>query len=445
MTQHKIINESFKSIFNITIPILLTTLSSNLMYVTDRTMLAGYSINAMNAAALGGYFVAAFTYIFIGIANTAEIFVGQYNGAKEYDKMSNATWQMIYLAFLSIPFLLVLGYFSNKLNTFPEYLSEYGVPYQKLLLYFGFLPVLISALSSFFIGQGKTNVITCVIVSGSILNALLDYIFIYKLNMGSIGTAVGTVIAETVQTIILAIAFFSENNRSVYKTLTNRYFNAELFKHCITIGIPMSLGNFTAIIAWYLIQAALAYTSSELATVYGIGSNIYILFLFIGEGLHKAIATISSNMIGQRNLAGIRKTYKRFIAIIVTFGLLISIPLLFFQESVLGMLDILHDNISSLYEQITISFKWIILSIIFESLMYITWGVLFSGGDTKYPVTVVQICLWGFVVIPTWFLYSLNSLHSAVLIFILTFAWSFAASAILYIRYKSLKWYNKLG
>lgn len=444
MSNHKIINDSFKCILNITMPIVLTTLSANLMYVTDRAMLAGYSLNAMNAAMLGGNFVSIFAFLFIGIANTAEIYVGQYNGAKQYEKMSTATWQMIHLSSLSILLFFPLAYFTEQLNSFPEYLLADGVVYQKPLLYFGFLPVLISALSTFFIGQGKTKIITFVIVSGSILNAVLDYFFIYGMDMGSKGAAYGTVIAEAFQVIILIFVFFNKNNKNVYKTAKNHHFRAKLFNNCIKIGLPLAIGNCIILLAWYLIHAAFAYTSKELAIVYGIGINIYTLFIFIGEALNKAIATISSNMIGQKNLAGIQKTYRRFVFVAIVFGFIIAIPLLIFPKSIVSLLNLLHDDITLLYPQIKVVLRWTTVSVVVESIMCITWGVLLSGGDTRYPVIVNQICLWAFVVIPTWLLHYYNMLNTTVIAFILTFIWGFVVTIILYKRYRSLKWYNKL-
>lgn len=443
MSSHKIINDSFKSILSVTIPILLTTLSSNLMYITDRFMLAGYSINAMNAAVIGGNFVAVFTFMFIGVANTAEVYVGQYNGAKQYGKMANATWQMIYLSILSIFLFFPLAYFTKELNTFPEYLFQDGISYQKPLLYFGFLPVLISALSTFFIGQGKTKIITFIVVFGSFLNAILDYLFIYKANMGCKGAAFATIISEILQIAVLVIVFFSKNNRTIYKTIKNYYFNNKVFKSCIKIGIPLALGNCISILAWYLIQLAFAYTSRDLSTIYNFGINIYILFIFIGEGLNKAIAAISANMMGQNNLIGIKKTYKRFIIIALVFGALTAIPLLIFPEKMLGIIDMLHEDISPLYSEIKASLRWLTFGLIFEAMTYITWGILLSGGDTRYPMLVTQICLWGLIVIPTGILFYYKMLSSPAMIFGLISLWCLSTFLLIYKRYKSLKWYNR--
>jgi uncharacterized MnhB-related membrane protein len=51
-----------------------------LMLLIDRAMLAAYSMDSMNAVTMSGNFGCIFAFMFTGIANTAEIFTGQYNG-----------------------------------------------------------------------------------------------------------------------------------------------------------------------------------------------------------------------------------------------------------------------------------------------------------------------------------------------------------------------------
>lgn len=47
------------------------------MYLIDRMILAYYSIDSMNAAAISGNFVAIFSFIFTSIAGISEIYVEQ--------------------------------------------------------------------------------------------------------------------------------------------------------------------------------------------------------------------------------------------------------------------------------------------------------------------------------------------------------------------------------
>jgi MATE family multidrug resistance protein len=407
-------------------------------------MLAGYSIDSMNAAAISSNFAAIFTLMLIGLADSAEIFVGQYNGAKQYDNLATPIWQMIYMSFCASSFLIPIAYFSDYIHMLPLYYQKEGIIYQKVLMYFAMLPSIRVAFAAFFIGQGKTKIITFSIIIGSIINLILDYFFIYGLKMGCKGAAIATIMAEFIQILILAFIFFNSKNRKIYKTFEKRKFDKQLFKKIIKIGIPMSFGNLTAMVAWYIIQVLVSYISKDFATLYNIGVNVYILFIFAGEGLNKGIAVICANMIGRGDLASIEKTRKTFVYISLFFGFVISIPLIGFPESILKMFDMLPDNITTLYSDVRIIFAIVTINVILEMLVLSTMGILLSGGDSKYTMITYQACLWALLILPVMVLYFLNALNSVVQVYILMVLWLVASQFFIYKRYKSLKWYNKL-
>jgi MATE family multidrug resistance protein len=184
--------------------------------------------------------------------------------------------------------------------------------------------------------------------------------------------------------------------------------------------------------------------SKELGIVWGVASNIYILMSFFSEGLNKAIATMTSNMIGKQALQSIEVIYKKFMLLLVIFCSLLTIPMVFFPDIGLSILNIIREDALVIRDKLLEVLKLSLITVFLESAEYTTWGLLLAGGDTKYPMVVSQICLWGGVVIPVTVLYYIGSLSSIKTIFslmILCFAMSFF---LIYKRYKSLKWYKKL-
>jgi MATE family multidrug resistance protein len=427
----------------------LSMMSVNLMYVIDRIMLAGYSIDAMNASVISGNFVAMFTFFFVGIADSSEVFVGQYNGSAQYQKTAAPVWQMIYMSLAAAVIFVPLACFSGRLNMLPDYYLKDGTEYQQTLMYLGMLPALRVALSTFFIGRGKTKIITVAVAAGAATDIVLDYILIYGVGdiiprMGCKGAALATIVAELVQVAILASAFFSAKNRRIYKTLENRRFQKELFRGCLRIGVPVALGNFASLLAWYLLQAAVCHVSKDVATVYNIGINLYIFFIFVGEGINKACAAICANMIGRGDLVSIEKIRRAFAIIAAAFGCMIVFPLIFFPEWIFRLLDMLPDDITNLYGEMRLAFALMAVSVTLETMLLSTWGILMAGGDTKYAALIYHACLWGLVVAPSMALYLTHNLNSVPLIYFLLTLWAGAVQFLLYRRYKSMKWYNKL-
>jgi MATE family multidrug resistance protein len=408
-----------------------------------------YSLDAMNAAMLGGNLAGNYVFLLMAIAGTTEIFVGQYNGAGEYDKIAAPVWQMIYLVIFAAIFYVPIGYFSEYLNLIPECYAKDGVAYQRILTYFCWMPGLAAAFIGFFVGRGQTKIITAIVILGNIINAVLDYLLVFGFgNMipscGCKGAAVATIIAEAIQILILATGFWSSKNRQLFHTAKNYKFNKKLFGKCLKIGLPMALGRSAELFAWYLIYAALSHVSKDLATVQGIATTVYVLIAFICDSLSKGTAAISANFIGKCDLVSIGLIIKKITIITLALCFSFILPLLVSPRLLCGILGSLNEDIAHLYPMLSIIFKIQFICITIESQCAVLWGVLVSGGDTKYINIANMGCLWGFVVFPVALLYMFDMLHSAVLVHLLSICWLFSCLLLLYGRYKSLKWYKSI-
>lgn len=447
LAQQQTINSSFSSIFRIILPLILSSLSTNLMFLIDRFVLAYYSIDSMNAAMMGGNLAGIFTLLLMSIAGTTEIFVGQYNGGNHDEKIAAPIWQMIYFSIISLIIFIPIGYFSDIINLIPPYYESDGVPYQRILTYFCWLPCLVAAFTGFFVGRGKTSFITHVVIIGNVLNVFLDILLVFGYKniipmMGCRGAAIATVISEAAQAIILAIAFWNRYNRTRYSTHKNYHFNKKIFFQCIHIGSPLAIGKSIELFAWYLVYAALSHVSKDLATIHGIAVTIYCFFIFICDGITKGSAALSSNFIGQRDLTAIHDLFRKLIWIVAILCSCLVLPLLIFPDKILSLVGTLNNDLTYLYSQLFIVLRLQFICIVIETLCAIPLGILMSGGDTRYPNIINLALLWMFVVIPVLSLFFCGHLNSVVIPHALCNINMTLFAIIVYRRYRSLKWYN---
>ena len=310
------VDSSWKSIFFVTFPIVLSNLSNAIMYNIDRVMVVAYSVDALNAVNISGNFFAVFSFLFIGITDTAEVYVGQYNGAGNYNRLASPVWQMLYFSLATSLIFFPIAYFSDILNLLPSYYFDDGVIYQKIMMYGGPLFPMFTGLAAFFVGQGRAKVVTLSIICGSCLNIVLDYVLIYGVkgiipSLGTVGAALATVISQAIQNLMLIIALCSKKNRKI--TLRSCKFDKEIFFGCIKIGAPISVSNFLVLLAWYFVQSMVANLSKEDATIYSISVSRYMLAISLGEGLSKATSTVIANLIGKGSLVETKTAYKKFL------------------------------------------------------------------------------------------------------------------------------------
>ncbi len=440
---------SFRNIWQISLPILLTMLSSNLMHFIDRIFLLRYSVDALNAASIAGNFCTTIIYFFIGIASTAEIFVGQYHGSGQYTKLRSPTWQMIYFSLASALVFWPIVYLTRYFNPFPAAYAEMGVTYQTIILAAGPIYPAFIALAAFFIGRGKPLIVTVIVLGGELFKALADYLLIFGIKgilepLGCTGAAVATVIAESLEVIIIWIMFW---RTKIIHQHENRFcpLDSNLLICAIKLGLPLAGNNFLALLAWYLIQILFSATSKSLATIWNLTTMIYLFIIFISDGLCKSTSVIAANLIGEQKLSAIKALYKRLIITSLIFGCIIALPLVVYPNiTLLKLISAISPETIQYFSQLKPIFCTVTLTVTLEILVSVTWGIELAGGDTRYPCIIYQSFLWLCVVIPAIILYLTHHLNSVLVIYLCSAIWLILTLILLYRRYRSLKWYRVL-
>ena len=199
------------SLFEIVVlafPLMMSALSVELMLGMNRVIMARHCLDAFNAAASVDLFCFTFQFALMGITTIAEVFSGQYFGAREDTKVPIAVWQMIWLSLASVVFLVPLAFTMGPF-LIPSHLLGHGIPYFRLLMSTCFILPLITAISSFFVVQGKTRVLFAAASSASLLNFLLANAFILGVPgvirpLGAMGGALATAIAQAYQFLFLS-------------------------------------------------------------------------------------------------------------------------------------------------------------------------------------------------------------------------------------------------
>lgn len=438
---------STKEVIKFSLPLILSSLSMNLMVAMDRLVLTKYSIAAMNAATLGGMAVSLFSFMLVSVCQIASVFVGQYNGKGEFEKTAQPTWQMIYLSLLSFIVFIPLSYATEYICFIPEYFRADGVPYQKILMAFAPFQAVFVALCSFFIGRKKSNIIICTVLVGNVVNFVLCVLLVFGYknvvpSFGAVGAASATVTANFVQIVILGIAFFSRNNRRIYGS-SNRTFQAKLFFHCMKIGVPFSFGKFLNMIAWYVMLMFFSHTSKELSTIISAEFMFFLIFVFVANGCEASISSLSSNLIGENDLDGIKRLFKLYMKFNVVAAVIFSIPLLFWHECLYALLSN-AEELRPLHSEFEFIMYSLWFTIIADNFFYTVSGILTAGGETKYPMFLEVMSAWFGGAIPTAIMYYTGHLNSVREVYTLIPLTCLINCLLIYRKYNSFTWFKKL-
>lgn len=439
---------SVRELWTISFPIILSFLSVNVMYVLDRLILAKYDLRTMNAAVVAGLVFGIFQYGAMGIASIAEIFVGQYNGAKKLDKIGIPVWQMIWFSLLTALIFIPVGLFAGPyLITNPEYQTE-GLPFFKTMMLFGPAFPLVVTLMSFFTGRGRVKMVMLVTILGNILNVILDYLLIFGVDnlippLGAKGAAIATGSAQVVQALILLGVFLSPHHQKRYGTGTWKW-KGPTFWQSMKLGVPNTLSNVLEYAAWSLLAQIVTFAGEIHLTIITISESFVTLFGFAFWGLQKGITAVAANYFGANRNEMINTTVYSGMKIVCGIMLLLIVPMFIYPEHFIEQfLNASESSImkEELMEYMLISIHWLWLYFLLYGLSWLLSGVLTAAGDTKFMMIINTINSWLFSIAPTYFIVTYFG-ASPILTGILSAFYALLSTIGFYLRFKSKDWQN---
>lgn len=438
-----------KELWRTCVPLMISALSGTLMIFLNRIVLAKYDTHAMLATSTAANIFTVFQFGITSLAMIAEVFVGQFNGAKQYQQVGKPVWQMIWLSLFSGLVLIPLGLFANTFFVPAEFIKE-GAPYLKWMMIFGPLFPMISALSAFFIGRGEVRTITIAAILGNILSVLLAIVFVFGIPgilfpQGAKGIAFATGIAEMIMAGSLFWLFLKPEYRQRYHTHLWR-FDGALFLKCMHIGLPNALGHVLATAAWACAMYLLSKRSLDHITVISIGFCIWGLFSFITEGLQKGVTALAANSIGAKQTSALKEILVAGLGLQFSLALILAIPLVLMPELLLDLFIPLSNEASQqsthLTDLVKLSCRWLWLAYLFDGMAWVVDGILTAVGDTKFIMLMNSIGTWLLCILPIYFfVFEMQSGPMVTLQCVTVFSVILFLSY--YLRYKKQKWDNK--
>lgn len=447
---------SVKTLWKVSLPLILSFLSMLGMVTVDRLFLASYSAEALGAAVSGGLAAWALTFGGQTLTNISGVFVAQYNGSKQYHKIGRPVWQMVWLSLmLCIPFALMAWKFAPWAFAGSP-LESHQILYYRWTMATSPLMCLLGAFNGFFIGRGKTMTITWLTLLGNLINLVLDPILIFGWgpipSFGISGACFATGVGLFSQNIILLYIILKKKNRQTYGT-GNIKLHLKSFWNMIRIGSPEALAITLELGAWATFYCLLSGLSAIHILVTSVAQSLLMAFFFFSAGMEHGISSVCGNLIGSNRKDEVSTAFRSGLKITALFGIAL-ITLLWVGGD--WLVDLFLKNPENLEgaERITLltpaefetAREYILSSciiigiyILVESIRGLLYGILRSAGDTVFILALSVISIWFLLLLPTYVLMTLWEMPVDTSFWIwLTFA--IISTVICYARFASGGW-----
>ncbi len=380
--------EPWKQIVIFTIPMLIGNIAQQLYNTVDSIVVGKYvGDNALAAVGSAGPILNLLLVLFMGISMGAGIMVSQYFGAKQREELSHTIGNCISLTAIAVLIVMVVSVIVVRpllelLNT-PESIIDWCASYLLIMFLGSVGSAYYNILSGVLRGLGDAFSALIYLLVATILNIILDILFVAKLNMGVSGVALATVIAQAVSAIL---CFWKLAKMTDLFDLKLPYLkiNKKFSGNMIRLGLPSGLTQAIFSMAMIVVQS-LTNSFGELF----IAANVIVMrvdgFAMLPNfSFGTAMTTYAGQNVGARAFDRVTKGAKQgtFIAVLTTSVL--TGLILIFGKPLMSIFTDTAELVDLSRKMMGIIAAGYIAMAVTQSLS----GVMRGAGDTVTPMWI---------------------------------------------------------
>lgn len=236
--------------------------------------------------------------------------ISQRFGAERYVRLDLAVKQSVWgSVILVLPFALLYWAYAEPLIALlgadPATVTQ-GAMYLRVLslaFLFGALNLVSSRTLA---GSGDTWIAMSLRSTGAFVNIVFNAIFIFGLDMGVRGAALGTVIAEGVVTGCFVWGFVYGHlpvvgEFPVQISLNPPYFDLQLSRQLLTITVPLMVRSLARTVAAFPLFAILSVFGPVVVAAFEVGRRVRSLMSAPGSGFSMSASSLVGQELGQGN------------------------------------------------------------------------------------------------------------------------------------------------
>lgn len=242
-----------------------------MLYNTVDSIVVGQFVSTEALAAVGSttMIVNMLVFFFNGFSIGASVVIGIHFGAKNKEKLHRAVETTMMATFIMCVLFTAIGYLGVKpmlrfMSTPDDVFSDATV---YLRIYFaGFSGLLIYNMGSAILRSvGDTTRPLYFLVLTSVLNIILDLVFVLVFKMGIEGVAFATIISQFVSAGLILLLLTA--SRDVYRlTWNDLAIDGGIMKHIFTVGLPAGIQSVITAFSNVFVQSYInAFGSSCMA------------------------------------------------------------------------------------------------------------------------------------------------------------------------------------
>lgn len=395
-----------KLILKMGLPMIISMVLQALYNVIDSIFVANMGIKgAIANQALTYAFPIQIMIIAIGVGTGVGLnaLLSKSLGENDREKVNRIAGNGIFLSVCIYIVFLLFGLFGSEwfisLFTNDKEIIEMGTIYLKICTCLSLGSIGYTVYERFLQATGKTMLSTISQISGAVVNIVLDYVFIYPLNMGVAGVAWATIIGQFIS-LFIAMYFHYKKNKEIDGNIKYISPNADLIKGIYSIGVSAALMQALLAVMMAGMNAILGLAEvnqTVLIGSFGIYYKIQQIALFSAFGLSNTIISILSFNYGMQDKKRVDNCIKYGIIDTIIVTLIISILFEIFASPLANLFGLAGGTTKEIIEVCITALRISSIGFVFMGISVAIQGILQSIRYALRPLIISLLRLVVFV------------------------------------------------
>lgn len=380
--------EIWKQLLAFSVPLLAGNLFQQLYNTVDSVVVGNFiGSDALAAVGSSNSLINLIIGMFMGIGTGAGVIISQYYGARDEMKLHWAVHTSMALSLMGGLILIVLGVLMS-----PFILSWMGTP-EKVM------PSSIAYLRIFFCGSlfnivynmgagilravGDSKRPLYYLCVSSVINIVLDLVFVVVFGMGTAGVGYATVIAQAVSSVLVVWALVKTED--IYQLVPGKIrIDRRMMVRILKLGIPSGIQQSIISLSNVIVQANVNSFGSAAMAGFGAYSKIDGFAMLPLQSFCMAATTFTGQNIGAKKPKRVKQGVFQGIAISMAYTAFISVILYLNAEHILKIFSPDEDVIAYGYSTmlVLLPFYWTI------AIHQILMGSIRGSGRTMVSMLI---------------------------------------------------------
>lgn len=383
-----------KVILKFTIPILIGNIFQQL-YNTIDSIIVGNVLgkNALASVSSSFNIMLVILLIVMGLTLGTNILIAKYYGAKDIEKVKKAVDTAYVFSFVLSIVITTLGLLtSNSILVFfkvPTVIIPTAKIYLHILLIGTTSSFCYNTVSSVLRGIGDSKTPLYFLIFSTVLNIILDLIFIITFKLGVFGAGLATVISQTVS-FIGSFIYLNKIYPQFKFNIRNICFDKDIFRLSLKIGMPCALQKLLITGGFIVIQILINGYGANSMAAFAAAGKLDAFAQMPAMNLGDALSTFTAQNLGANKPERVKKGYISTLIISSIVCTFITIIIISFSNPLMNLFvsdkSVIKIGVSYL--------NVVALCYIVYSAMVITNGVLIGEGNSLIPMISTALSLW---------------------------------------------------